>query len=208
MKKLFLPAKSKLNIDKHKLFKSFEKLPNNIAVVYSVQYEKQAREIRKLLKSKYNVTKFAQVLGCSKPNFPNSTKAVILIGDGKFHAISLASETKLPIYLYEGDKLIKISDKEINDLEKRQKAVYLKFLNSNKVGILVSTKFGQQNIAKAFYLKNKLDKNSYILIGDLISASEFENFGLDVYINTACPRLDMESNLVINSDKLISNSKL
>ena len=35
-----------------------------------------------------------------------------------------------------------------------------------------------------------------------IDVNEFENFEIDSYVNTACPRLDMNGNKVINASKL------
>ncbi|MBU2104542.1 MAG: 2-(3-amino-3-carboxypropyl)histidine synthase subunit, partial [Nanoarchaeota archaeon] len=85
MKTLFIPAKSKSEVDKSKIKEISKKLPRNIAIVYSVQYEKQAKEISEILSRDHIITQFKQVLGCSSPKF-QKTQAVLLIGDGKFHA--------------------------------------------------------------------------------------------------------------------------
>ena len=52
------------------------------------------------------------------------------------------------------------------------------------------------------YIKKKLKKQSYLFICNNINTYEFENFGLDSWVNTACPRMDMEDNKIINIDKL------
>jgi len=200
MKTLFIPASSKAKINKNKIKSLSKKLPKNLAIAYSVQYRDLAFEIRYLL-SEHNITKIIQILGCSKPTFPKNTRAVLLIGSGRFHAIALAYETKLPIYILEKDNLNRISKEEIELFERKQKATYLKFLNSEKVGIIVSTKPGQQNLKKALALRKKLKKSSYLFIANNIDKSEFENFGLESWINTACPRLDMDSS-IINISKL------
>ena len=199
MKTLFIPAKSKLNLDKSIIKEISKKIPKNIAIAYSIQYKSQAEELKKILKP----IAFTQVLGCSSPKFPQSTKAILLISDGKFHAISLALATKLPVYILENNKLSKISNKDIEKLEKQQKAAYVKFLNSKEVGILVSTKPGQQRLKHAREFKKKLkDKRSYLFICNNINTSEFENFGLDSWVNTACPRMDMNDSRVVNIDKI------
>ncbi|MCK4553158.1 diphthamide synthesis protein [Candidatus Pacearchaeota archaeon] len=46
------------------------------------------------------------------------------------------------------------------------------------------------------------NKKSYLFISNNINTSEFENFGLDSWVNTACPRLDMEDNRIVNISKL------
>ena len=204
MKKLFIPTKVKSKVNKPKILSLSKKLPKNIALTYSIQYQEQAKQIKSLLSKSHKINSFIQVLGCSKPNFPKNTQAILLISDGKFHAISLAIQTKLSVYVLENNQLTKISKKDIELIRKKQKASYVKFLNADKIGILISTKPGQQNLQKALDFKKKLkDKKSYLFISNNINTSEFENFGLDSWVNTACPRLDMENSLIINLDKVV-----
>ena len=204
MKHLFIPAKSKLKIDKPKILSLLKKLPKILAITYSVQYQEQAKEIKSLLSKSHKINSFTQVLGCSKPNFPKNTQSILLIGNGRFHAISLAIQTKLPVYILEDNQLTKISKKEIETFKQKQKVSYVKFLHSNKVGILISTKPGQQNLKKALdFQKNLKNKKSYLFISNNINTSEFENFGLDSWVNTACPRLDMNDACIINLNRLI-----
>lgn len=201
MKTLFIPAKIKSEINTKKI--QSLKLPKNISIAYSIQYKDIAFEIKEILSKTHKVTKLIQVLGCSNPTFPKDTKAVLLISSGKFHAVSLAIESKLPIYTLEYNQLRKISEKDIESFKKKQKVSYVKFLHANKIGILVSTKPGQQNLKKALDFKKRLkEKKSYLFISNNIDTREFENFGLNSWVNTACPRLDMNDSSVINIDKV------
>lgn len=208
MKHLFIPARIKSSINKNSIIELSKKLPKNIALAYSIQYEELAKEIKQIFSKNHNITFFSQVLGCSKPNFSKQTQAIILVSSGKFHAVSLALESNLPVYILYNNSIQKISDKEIDALRKRKKTAYLKFLSSDKVGILVATKPGQENLKRALELKKSLklkNKKSYILIGNNLSPNEFENFHIDSWVNTACPRLDMDFP-VINLDKLNRNN--
>lgn len=203
MKTLFIPAKIKLEINGEKI--SFLKLPKYIAIAYSIQYEDLAFKVKKILSKNHKITKITQVLGCSKPSLPRETQVLILLSDGKFHAISLAIETKLPVYILEDNKIKEIPKEEIENFKRKQKAFYLKFLNSRKVGILISIKPGQENLKKALEFKKKLkNKKSYLFLGNEINSNEFENFpSIELWINTACPRLDMDINLInINEIKI------
>jgi len=204
MKTLFIPAKLKLEINNSKILPISNKLPKNIAIAYSVQYENYAKEIKNFLQKNHKIIKFVQVLGCSKLKFPKNTKAILLISDGKFHAISLACETELPVYLLENNQLIKISEKDVENLKKKQKGAYVKFLNAKKMGILVSTKPGQQNLKKALEIKNKIkNKETYLFISNNINTTEFDNFPeIESWVNTACPRLDMEDARIINMSRI------
>ena len=199
MKTIFIPAKRRLEFDEGKIREISEKLPEKIAVAYSIQYKDLAYEIKKMLSNNHKVTNLTQVLGCSKPVFSKNTQAILLLTDGKFHAVSLAFETKLPVYVFTNNNLEKVSEKDVELLEKKQKASKLKFLNAENVGILISVKPGQENLKEIFDLKKQLKyKKSYLFICNNINAAEFENFQIDSWVNTACPRLDMNTQNIIN----------
>lgn len=204
MKTLFIPTKIKSEINLNKIQSISKKLPKNLAIAYSIQYKNLAEQLKKLFSKKHKINFFIQVLGCSKPKFPKQTQAILLITDGKFHALSLARESNLPVYLFNNYGLEKIPGKQIKDFEKKQKASYVNFLNSKKAGILISTKPGQENLKSALELKNKLkDKEVYLFLGNNIDTKEFENFPeVQSWINTACPRLDMNSNKIVNIDRI------
>ncbi len=203
MKTLFIPTKIKSEVNKSKILEISKKLPKNLAIAYSIQYKDIADEIKKILSKKHKITQFIQILGCSKPKFPKETKSILLISSGRFHAISLASKNKIPVYILESNKLKKISKEQIDSMKRKNKASYVKFLNAQKIGILISTKPGQENFKKAIILKNKLkNKDSYLFISNEINSREFENFPeIQSWINTACPRLDFDSS-IINIDKI------
>jgi len=193
---MYIPAKIKSEVNRRKI--EALKLPENTAIAYSIQYIDIAKQIFDILSKKNKVTELVQVLGCSKPGFSKETKAILLISSGKFHALSLSAETKLPIYILQSDKLGKISNEEISAFEKKKLASYMKFLNSEKVGILISTKPGQENMKRAISLKSELkDKKSYLFISNEVFSGEFENFNdIGSWINTACPRLDFDSSVI------------
>ncbi len=202
MKTLFIPAKINSKINERKI--ELLRLPEIIAIAYSIQYKEIAFQIQKILSKTHKITSLIQVLGCSKPQFPKDTQAILLIGSGEFHAVSLAFETKLPIYILEAEHLRKISEEEIYAFEKRKHTSYMQFLNSGKVGVLVSTKPGQENLKKALDIKAKLkEKKTYVFLGNEIDTRQFENFNMNAWINTACPRLDFEG-FIFNSGDLHS----
>ena len=201
MKKLFIPAYSKFKVNPNKILEASKELPKNIALVYSIQFKSQAEEIKQILSKSHNITKFTQVLGCSKLTLPKA-QAILLIGEGKFHAIGIAAETELPIYTLK-DKLEKISESDIKSFKQKQKASYLKYLHANKIGILVSTKQGQNNLERAREFKEQSKKSSYLFICNNIDTAEFENFPqIQAWVNTACRRLDMNDASIVNVEKI------
>ena len=127
-------------------------------------------------------------------------EAILLVGSWKFHAISLAMETKKKVYILDKNNFIEISKKEVEFFEKKQKASYLNFLNSEDVGVLISTKPGQQRLDKALKFKAK-EKKIYFFLSNNIDVNEFENFGLNSWVNTSCPRMDLDSTKLININR-------
>lgn len=193
MKTLFIPAKINLEFNEKKI--SELKLPINIVIAYSIQYKEVALKIKEILSKKHKILSTIQVLGCSSPKFPKETEAILLISSGKFHAISLAATTNILVYLFESNNIKKISEEEIDLFNKRKKVSYLKFLNAEKIGVLISTKPGQENLKKSLSLKFK-NKIPYFFISNNIDTKEFENFGIKSWVNTACPRLDFDSSII------------
>jgi len=203
MKKIFIPAFSKFNceVDLNELSKV---LPKKILIAYSIQYKAVAEELKKYLSKSHKVLGLIQVLGCSKPKIPTETQAILLISSGKFHAISLAYETKTKIFLLENNHLIQIFDNEIQELEKRKKNFLFKFLNSERIGVFVSEKIGQEKLKIALSLKkNFKDKKFYFFLANNFNNSEIENFPqIKSWVNTACPRIDMMNPKILNLSDL------
>jgi len=199
---MYFPAKINSEVNENKI-KALNIPEKSIAIAYSIQYKDIAVKIKGILSKKYKITGMIQVLGCSKPKFPKDTEAILLISSGRFHASSLAIESNLPIYILEANELKRISKEEIDAFKKKKQTSYIRFLNSEKIGILVSTKPGQENLKDALDLKknNLKDKKFYLFMGNEIDSRQFENFTIDSWINTACPRLDFDSS-VINMDCL------
>ena len=194
---LYVEAKQKnrdINLNKTEI----SKLSKKLFLAYSIQYKPLAEKIKKQLEAnKIKIDKFQQVLGCSKikTNFP-----VLLISTGKFHAQNLFLQTPI-LYILENEKIIRISEKDIESQRARKKTALIKFLKADKIGILVSTKPGQENLGKAVKLKTNLEKQgkqAYIFISNNIDINQFENFSIDSWVNTACPGLAMDNSSVIN----------
>jgi len=202
MKIMFIPAKVNQEVNIKKIESLSSRLPKRIAIAYSIQYRDIAERIKEILLKKHEITLFIQVLGCSRPKFPEKTEAILLVSSGRFHAVSLALESGIPVYVLEHDKLAKIPEEEIKGLKKKKLASYIRFLNADRVGIMVSTKPGQENMKKALALKKRLkNKESYLFICNEINTKDFENFpDIKSWVNTACPRLDFDSSIINISD--------
>ncbi|MBU2612457.1 MAG: diphthamide synthesis protein [Nanoarchaeota archaeon] len=203
MKTIFVGAKVRREPDYEKVKKLVnEKIPEkNISICYSNQFVEIARKLEKVLDK--NVVHKTQVLGCSNPKFPKETQAILIVGQAKFHSVSLAYESKLPTYILEDSTIEKTSKEDVEKMEKKEKSMYLKYLNSKKVGILVTNKPGQQRLKSALnFCKELKDKKGYMFIANDLDVNEFENFQIDTWINTACPRMDLTDGNILNLEKL------
>jgi 2-(3-amino-3-carboxypropyl)histidine synthase len=202
MKTVFISASTKHEPNYEKVLKEINSLPySKIALCYSNQFIKIAEKISEMTEKE--VVQKIQILGCSNPRFKEEVEAILIVGQGRFHTVSLAYESKLPTFVLEGEKLWKVSDEDVEKLEKKERGAYLKYLHSKKLGIIVTTKPGQERLEKAIeFKKNLKDKKGYLFISNDININEFENFGLDFWVNTACPRMDLNEAPLINMDKV------
>ncbi len=205
MKQLFIPSyiKENFKLDKLKLLQ--KKLPKEIAICYSIQYKKIAENIHNLLKKNFRISIFSQVLGCSKLIFPKKTKAILLISNARFHGISLALESNLPVFVFDSGDFSLISEEEITKLKIQNKSSTLKYLSAQSVGFLISSKPGQCRLFSALKLKNSSKKKIYLFLSNEILSSELENFKVDYWVNFACPRIDLTSKIISYKNLNISN---
>ena len=207
MKILYIQAKqNNLSIKLNK--PEMLRLPKQLFLVYSIQYKQLAENIKKqLVKHKIKIIKFQQVLGCSKISNKDNLP-ILLVGSGRFHAQNLMLQAHERLYVLENNKIIKIPDKEINELKAKRKTALIKFLRADKISILVSTKPGQENLNQAIKLKEKIEKQNnqkkvFIFISNNIDTSQFENFNIDSWINTACAGLSMDNSNIINISEIL-----
>ena len=147
-----------------------------------------------------------QVLGCNSNAFNPNSDILLLLCDGKFHALNNSIQLKKEIYIFNGLKLDKIEKSELEDHFKKIKGKQMKYLNSNNIGILVSNKKGQKSRG-AFKIREKIEssgKKAYVFFGDSIPINEFENFPeIDIWVNTACFGLAMDNNKIINLSDIL-----
>jgi len=203
MKTLFIESKSKINISTI----DFKLIPKELVLAYTIQYKSLAETIKNNLKKLgYNIKGFYQVLGCTKLKL---NSPILLISNGKFHALNLALQNEYPIYIYstETNSISLFDNKEVNKIKQNKEILARKFFNSNKIGLIISSKPGQENIIRANNLKillKKQNKEAFLFISNNINLSEIENFNMDFWINTACPGLAYDNPKIANIDDIFS----
>ncbi len=146
-----------------------------------------------------------QILGCDC-NWDNlklegEVDAFLYVGDGMFHPTALVlaqreQDSFKEVIVYDptsgNDKVLGLKD--MDKVLKKYKGSYVKFLSSDVIGVLVSTKPGQKQYEVSKKLSSKYpDKKFYYFISNDINFSEFENFNfIQCWVNTACPRIGFE----------------
>ena len=201
MKKLFVEYKynKKVKLDNSVI----KKLPEKICLCSSVQYIDSLKEIKKQLeqdnkkvilfegkKAKYP----GQILGCNIEKIKQEVDVFLYIGDGLFHPKSLLFENNKTVFSYNphSKKLTKLTEKDIETIKKMQKIGLIKFYSSKNIGILISTKNGQNREKDALKFKKQWEskKNIFLFLVDSLDFSELENFNyIDCWVNSMCPRL-------------------
>lgn len=192
METLFIEAKS--NIDFIDALKKI-KLEGRVGLVTTIQHLHKLKDVQKIIP---NSVLGGQILGCdvsAAVKIKDKVDSFLYIGSGEFHPMEVALETGKEVTAFNPftEKMSKITKKDIEVMRKKIKGKYLKFLAAEKIGILVSTKPGQHHIKKALELQKKLKKPSYFFIFNTLTEKELENFpDIDVFVNTACPRIDFK----------------
>ena len=172
-------------------------LPQKFLIAYSIQYKELAYKLKDFLEKKgRKIAGIIQVLGCSVlKTRKHEEKNILLVGSGKFHAVQLALQGK-NIYIYENGKIFQLAEEEIKKIFAERKVAISKFYSADAVGIIVSCKYGQENLNLALNLKKKIDKmgkSSFIFLADTIDLNELDNFPVQSWVNTACPGIALSS---------------
>jgi len=204
-----------LHVEARKIFDNekinyplLDKLPGeSISLSATVQYISLVPRVKEYLeknKKKVMIKQGAfyksQILGCNSSAFDKNADTLLLIADGKFHALNNAVQLDKEIYIFNTKTLEKVSRQEIEKIKAKKQGKIKKFLTSSRVGIIVSTKHGQ-NLKNVLELKQrieKLEKEVFVFEADNIDLSELENFNIPVWVNTACPGLDLNTGKIVN----------
>lgn len=191
---------------------------SKLAVYSSVQFLEHAKLIREQLqKSGIEVVtskpkrtcEIGQILGCdcyeNSLNLSEYLDGYLYIGDGRFHPQALLlmqksreKKDRVPVHCYDpvSKKLKALCSDEVKKMLKKYRSSLKRFLMADSIGVLVSTKPGQEHINQAQILQAKYNKKFYVFLFDTLSLNELENFPyIKCWVNTACPRIGFDDSL-------------
>ncbi len=204
MKNLFIEVKYTGNIEfPQELAK---KTPEKVVIGSSVQYidyldqlkdflEEAGKEVF-IFQSRHGAHT-GQILGCDVFSFAveGGFDAFVYLGDGLFHPTALLYGNKKPVHIYNPmAQMIKVLDSHyLEDVAKRKKGQLAKFIEAKNVGVLVTRKPGQNQSRAVKEFREQMEgkgKNIFVFLGDHINVAGLEDFNfIDVWVNTACPRI-------------------
>jgi len=207
MKTLFIDAKSDADISIPK--DQIKKLPKKVGIATTIQHLHKIKDIQKQIPGSIIA---GQILGCSAEaakNIENKVDAFLYIGSGEFHPLEIAYETKKEVFCFNpsSKKLSKITQADVQRHEARKRTSLIKFLSADKVGIMVSTKPGQNRMEDAEKLSKRKDKEYFLFAFDTLSELDMDNFPfIQCWVNTACPRIADGKPNIINIDDIPKNN--
>ncbi len=219
MERLFIESRVKPSEeDKERIknsLRGFAKLPyKKLSIAASIQYldfvplfkEELERNGKIVLTGKGKLARYkAQIIGCDINAARKEADAFLFLGTGRFHALQLALKTEKPIFVWDSQYIRRVDEEEIKNLKKKRDGALKKFLAANTVGIIVSTKFGQEKLREAMKIRERLEKKgkrAFIFLADSINLNELENFTCQSWLNTACPGLIFDNQNLVNYDEV------
>jgi 2-(3-amino-3-carboxypropyl)histidine synthase len=217
---IFLPAKSFLDLNSV-LKKAENKLiGHDIGIATTIQHIDELTIVEKHLKNLgFNIiitpkvghsSYSGQIIGCDYTPLKKISDYVdcfFIIGS-KFHSLGACLAVNKPIIQADPytNEVINLKDIRKSLLVSRYTGIE-KAKKSNNFAILISTKVGQYDPKTAEMLKKEIsqkEKNVTIISADEISTDSLNNFQeVDIFVNTACPRLAIDDAAKFNNPILL-----
>lgn len=183
-----------------------EKLPKGLGIVSSIQHSHKLQEIA----DKVEGIVAGQILGCrteEAEKIADKVSGFLYIGDGHFHPLAVVINMGKPIWLWNPrtQELSQMEKEDYDNFLLERKKALTKFLMSDTVGIIVSTKTGQNSIRRARELMKRKDKKYYLFGVDTLNYEMLDNFPfIECWVNTACPRIVDEKRTFVNIDQVLA----
>jgi diphthamide biosynthesis enzyme Dph1/Dph2-like protein len=199
-------------------FSALDDLPEgDVSLAATVQYLDLIELVAEYLEEKGRKVKVKRgafyvghVLGCNVSAYDKKADVFLLLCDGKFHAMNNAILMDREVYVFNSKSLEKVKRGDIDEFKRKLEGKKKKFLISDRVGLLVSVKWGQ-NFRAVSAVKEKMEamgKKVYVFEADNIGVGEFENFqDIGIFVNTACFGLARDDNKIINLQDVLEYIK-
>jgi len=157
-----------------------------------------------------------QITGCdysSAEMISNEVEAFLFLGGGRFHAIGLALATAKPVVVADPFENRAYSiDEDVQRVLKQRWASISEARKATEFGVLIGLKIGQVRVGKAVEIKRKLEKSGkkavLLAIKEVTPEALIQFHSLNVFINTACPRIGLDESSKFSKPVLTFNEAL
>ncbi len=142
-----------------------------------------------------------QVIGCDYSNansVSEDVEAFLFVGGGRFHALGVALATGKPTIVADPyEKRAYPIHGEAKKIIKQRWACICKAREAVNFGVLIGLKTGQKEIAEALEIKKKLGKSgkkaTLLALKEIVPEALIQFPSIEAFVNTACPRLALDS---------------
>ncbi len=181
----------------------------NIGLVTTIQHVDRLDEARQALVDAGKHVKIGdagrlnhagQVIGCDYSNarvVQKNVDAYLFVGGGRFHAIGVQLATSKPTVVADPfeRRAFKVEE-DVNRILKQRWASIHEAEEAKEFGVLIGLRSGQMHFDRAMKIKGALvkhGKNATLLTAREVTPQELMQFPtLDVFVNTACPRIALD----------------
>lgn len=168
-----------------------------LCIVSTVQFARSLGKAKDFLERKgFEVSLGGDILGCDVSNakrHESGIGAYLFIGSGRFHPLGLQEKTARPVLFLDVERRsLEDLSAEKAKMETKRRMRIQKAAGMDTFGVLVSTKQGQFRPKEAKSVKSNLTgkgKRVYMLVADRATPEKIMSMGIEVLVNTACPRL-------------------
>ncbi|MFP3984896.1 MAG: diphthamide biosynthesis enzyme Dph2 [Candidatus Bathyarchaeia archaeon] len=157
-----------------------------------------------------------QVIGCDYSNaraVSKEVEAFLFVGGGIFHALGVALATAKPTIVADPyEKRAFTVDDQTKIMLKKRWATIQEAKQAQKIGILIGLKAGQKRLDQSLKMKKLVEKSGRVAtlftLGEITPEILMQFPTIDVFINTACPRISMDDAERFNKPVLTPNEML
>ena len=208
MKRIFITAEADVDIIPV-LEKALAKLPESFGIVTTAQHLNKLDDAKSFFEKNHkHVELGGQVLGCNAMNADRlESECILFIGSGNFHPLQIGKAKKIIKVNPFTNEVSEIDKDEIEKIGKKRKGALAKFYSSEKIGVIMTTKKGQNVHVERSKLENKYSgKKFFYFLTETLNLNELENFPfVECWINTMCPRIayeDVTEKTIVNLEDI------
>ena len=142
-----------------------------------------------------------QVVGCDYSNVrsvAHDVEVFLFIGGGRFHALGVALSASKPTIIADPYENRAYSiDEEAQKVLKQRWVSVKEAEHAKTFGVLIGLKLGQKRLDEALKIKEIAEKNGktafLFAIREILPEVPMEFPSVDAYVNTACPRISLDT---------------